>query len=171
MQENGLRVIAIVMKRKWSLSINFMLRLKCLRSSQNEYFRIRSVETLCSRVIRFKPRLLLWIDIIPTFLSALFQCSRFAWITPFLVVLLLTLLRFALVFKSQRHNRFATYTKTLIQFLETIIAKSSLNFSGLAYWLYPSFLFATVLVASVKMHSQYFNIFIRIWIFSLRFQF
>ena len=79
--------------------INFMLRLKCLRSSQNEYFRIRRVETLCSRVIRFKPRLLLGIDIIPTFLSALFQCSRFVWITPFLVVLLLTWIKVCFSFQ------------------------------------------------------------------------
>ena len=76
MQENGLRVIAIVMKEEVEL-INFMLRLKCLRSSQNEYFKISRVETLCSRVIRFKPRRSLGIDMMPTFLSALFQCSRF----------------------------------------------------------------------------------------------
>ena len=76
----------------------------------------------------------LGIDIIFSILSALFQWSRFVWINPFLVVLRLTWFKVCFIFQIvetlSTNDWFATYTKTLNQFLLKIIAKSSLNRFG-----------------------------------------
>ena len=135
-QENGLRVIAIVIKEKVE-RIDFILWLRYLRLFP-EWVLYNSYDwnilLLCDSIQTYLWRSL-GIDIIFTFLSALFQRSHFVWITPFLVVLRLTWFKLCFIFQIVKtlstNDWFATYTKTLNQFLETIIAKGSLKISGL----------------------------------------
>ena len=89
---------------------------------------------------------------------------------------------FQIVETLSTNDQLATYTKILNQFVETIIAKAKtklennpLLFSLKSNGLFSSFVFATVLVAlialeannsrAVKIHSQHFYIFIRVYVF------
>ena len=100
-----------------------MLWLRCLRLF-TELVRYNLYGWNCFRAIQANLWHSLGIDIIFTFLSALFQRSRFVWINPFLVVLRLNWFKVCFIFQIEETlntNDRSCNTKTLNQFFETII--------------------------------------------------
>ena len=125
----------LLWKRNWSIYWISYFGLDVRGSSQNEYGWIRMVETFSSHTNRFKPICGFRLGMISYLHSALFQGIRFVLITPFLEVLGLTWFKVCFIFQIietlSTNDRFVTHTITVNQFLETIIAKSSLKISGL----------------------------------------